>query len=89
MPLTKNTENYSEAMIDGELVLMNIITGEFHGLRDVGLDIWQILDGEGDPAAITAILAERYSVDPAVCKAEVDSFLAELLGAKLLVASIS
>jgi len=89
MPFIKNKGQYSEAIIDGELVVMNAMTGQFLGLRDVGLDIWHILDGEGDPAAITAVLAERYAVDDAVCRLEVDTFLAELARAKLLVPSTS
>jgi hypothetical protein len=86
---SKDKQNCSEAVIDGDLVVMNIATGTFHGLRDVGLDIWHILDSEGEVEAITAILTERYSVDPLLCKAEVDTFLAELLSAKLLVVSQS
>ncbi|RYG85291.1 MAG: PqqD family protein [Alphaproteobacteria bacterium] len=85
MNLSKNVSAFSEAEIDDELVLLNIATGQFHGLRSVGLAIWKLLDSEPDPAAIKAILADRFAVDPSTCDREVDQFISDLEKARLLV----
>ena len=76
---------FLESDVDGELMLLNVATGSFNGLRAVGLAIWRALDETPDPARIKAMLGAQYDVDPVECDREVDVFLASLIEAGLLV----
>jgi hypothetical protein len=82
----KNVGQFLETAIDGEAVLMKSDTGRFNALKDTGLVIWQAIDGQRDPAAIAALLAERYDTSPAVC-ADVAAFLGELEHAGFVIAA--
>ena len=76
--------SYLESPVDGELMVLNVATGTFNGLKDVGLAIWRALDETDDPAAISAMLGERYDVTPERCTQEVGAFLDTLIEAGLL-----
>lgn len=83
--VNKVAGSYLESPVDRELVLLNITTGTFDGLKDVGLAIWRALGETDDPAAIAATLADQYDVAPERCMREVDAFLDTLIAAGLLV----
>lgn len=80
----KMPEVVLETPVDGELVLLHLPSGNFHGLSEVGLAIWQALDRTSDIGRIKADLCRRYDVAPEVCAAQVDDFVDDLLGAGLL-----
>lgn len=61
-----------------EVMMMNAAAGTYLGLNAMGARIWDLLDTEQDPAGLCAALCRDFAVDPATCRAEVDSFLAEL-----------
>jgi hypothetical protein len=83
----KTIGQFLETEIDGEAVLMKIDTGQFNALKDTSLVIWQAIDGHRDPAAIAALLAERYDIAPDICAAQVDAFLGELERAGFVIAA--
>ena len=80
----KNTAVLMETAVGTEVVLMHLDSGRFHALRDTGLQIWRLLDETGDPAAIKALLHDRYEVPGERCDAEVETFLAALTEAGLV-----
>lgn len=86
MIFQKNPTNYLETEIDNESVLMNLGSGKFNALKGTGLAVWQAIDGIRDLAEIKALMANTYKVSPAVCAAEVDSFVSELKEAGFIVA---
>lgn len=75
---------FIESPVDGELMLLNVATGAFSGLKGVGLAIWGALDKTDDPETIKSMLTERYDVTPATCDHEVEGFLGALVEAGLL-----
>lgn len=76
--LHKAEGKYVSTPLDDELVLMNIETGAFHGLKTTGKAIWELIDGTRDSAAIIAILTDRYDVSLDLAKAQVTEFIARL-----------
>lgn len=82
--IRKVPDAFLESPVDGELILLNVRTGTFDGLRDVGLAIWGLLDRTGDLAQIKAELCARYDIAPATCDREVDHFVQGLIDAGLL-----
>jgi hypothetical protein len=82
--IRKATGRFVETELDGELVLMNVDTGRFHVLKETGLAIWRLIDGERDLAALQSAMMERYAVEEARCRAETAKFVEMLSGAGLV-----
>ena len=67
-----------EAEIHGEVVAMNIETGNCYGLNLVGSRVWNLLS---DPIRISSICAQlngEFDVEPKVCERDVIGLLEEL-----------
>lgn len=72
----------SEAVVarelDGETVLLNLDSGIYFGLNEVGTRVWQLL-GEGrPPAALIDILLAEYDVTRDVLQRDVQALLDRL-----------
>jgi hypothetical protein len=68
----------------GEAVILNLATGMYYGLDEVGARVWSLLQ---QPCAVEAlrdaILAE-YEVEPERCEQDLLALLADLQAAKLV-----
>ena len=82
--ISKTAGRFSETSIDGEMVVMNLDSGEFFSLTETGKDIWELIDGQRSRDGIIAELAEAYRLDFTDIAADVDSFLTELREAGLV-----
>jgi len=78
---SKATQRFVETELDGEAVIMNVDTGQFHALKDTGLAIWRLIDGERSIALILAELLKTYDVDEERCRSECERFFATLQSA--------
>ena len=75
------SDDFVDASVDGELVFMNVLEFRFHSLRDTGLRVWQLLDGDDDWATVGAVvtaLCEEFEVDADTCLKDVSVLLEEL-----------
>jgi hypothetical protein len=77
MTIRKSTD-WLCARAGDEVMMMNAAQGSYIGLNAVGARIWDLLDSEPDADAICARLLTEFEVEEALCRAEVDAFLAEL-----------
>jgi hypothetical protein len=77
-PLERNPDLIWTDM-DGETVMMSIERGEYLGLGGAGSRIWALLAEPVTPSEICARLTAELDVNPDTCKADVLSFLGELL----------
>lgn len=84
--LAKAVGHFSETVIDEEVVVMSLDSGDFFSLTGTARDVWELIDGTRDRAAITDVLAQQYAGPRAAIAGEVDTFLAQLAGAGLLAA---
>ena len=73
--------------LEDEGVLLNLETGEYFGLDDVGLGMWKVLEASGTVEAARARLLEQYDVAEEVLHRDLEAFVAELLQRKLVVVS--
>jgi Coenzyme PQQ synthesis protein D (PqqD) len=71
--------------LDGEAVLLDLSSGTYFGLNEVGTRVWQLVDGVNDEAHIVATLAAEYDADPAVIAKDVARLLEDLRSRRLLV----
>lgn len=66
------------AKVGDELVMMSAAKGNYIGLSAVGARIWELIEAPRTIESLCDALVAEYDVDPATCRAEVDSFLVKL-----------
>ena len=71
--------DWLSAKVGDELVMMSAEKGYYLGLSDVGARIWELIETPRDIEAVCAQLQDEFDVAPDVCRAEVESFLNELV----------
>jgi hypothetical protein len=79
MPTLSREENWISARVGDELVMMAIDSDLYIGLTEVGARVWELIETPQEVDHICARLIAEYDVDPATCRAEVDSFVADLV----------
>ena len=73
------------ADMNGSAVMMDIMTGKYYNLGEVGGRIWELLE---DPMTVSDLvnkLTAEYDVSEEKCRADIQPFLAMLLERGLLV----
>ena len=73
------------ADMNGSAVMMDIMSGKYYNLGEVGGRIWELLE---EPMTVTALvqkLTAEYDVSAAQCRADIEPFLNTLLDRGLLV----
>jgi hypothetical protein len=73
--------------LDGELVLLDLQSGTYFGLNEVGSRIWELMESPVSVAEINAKLLDEFEVSDVVLAADVDAFLDVLHEKKLLTLS--
>lgn len=84
--LAKAIHRFSETTIDDEVVVMNLDSGDFFSLTGTAREIWLLIDGTRDRAALLAELATERQDHTLEIASDLDAFLIELTEAGLLVA---
>jgi hypothetical protein len=72
------TGDWLTARIGDELVMMSAREGIYLGLSEVGARVWELLETESDLGRICEALDREFDVAPDVCRAEVETFVAEM-----------
>lgn len=73
--------------LDGEAVLLDLASGNYFGLDEVGTLVWESLGEGGTVDAIVARMVGAYDVEAARAREDVMALLAELERRGLIVAS--
>ena len=85
--IAKDPARFVETVIDDEIVVMQLDSGDFFSLSGSARTIWEAIDGHRDEAAICAALAGEFSdADRADLATDVTGFVARLRAADLLAA---
>jgi coenzyme PQQ biosynthesis protein PqqD len=69
----------------GKWVLLDVDSGRYYALDDVGGRIWQLCDGSRTVAQIAEVVGDEYDVAGAAVEEDVVALVAELVGESLLV----
>jgi hypothetical protein len=64
--------------VGDEIMMMSPEHGKYIGVNEVGARIWELIETPSDVTRVYEELQREFEVSPEVCKAEVDSFLAEM-----------
>ena len=73
--------------LDGEILLLDLKSSHYFGLSGSGARIWQLLETGLDGDGIVAALTREFDGDESQIRAEVISFLEDLVARGLLVAA--
>ena len=78
-----NTEQISSDL-GGEAVILNLKTGVYHGLNEVGALIWTLIQEPKAVKDIKPILLQEYEVEDQQCDRDLKALLEDLLAAGLI-----
>jgi hypothetical protein len=87
LPASEELEIVSSVVferVDGELVLLELETGSYYGLNEVGALIFQALEQKAELAQVIDELALRYEVPPDRIEADCANLIDGLLQAGLV-----
>lgn len=82
--IRKSEGRFVETEVDGEVVIMNLDTGNFFALEETGLAIWRLIDGNIDRESLVARLAEQFGETADAIREEIYAFLQSLKDAGLI-----
>ena len=86
-PIVKDPARFVETVIDDEIVVMQLDSGDFFSLRGSARAIWEAIDGVRDEAGVCAALIDEFpGVSRDELAADVAGFVARLRAADLLAA---
>ncbi len=72
--------------IDGEVMIVNLENGTYYSVTNAGALLWDALVRGSSMAALRALAAARFETDEAAVVADLDRFVAALLGEGVVVA---
>jgi coenzyme PQQ synthesis protein D (PqqD) len=78
-------EGVAAQVADGEAVLLDIESGGYFALNQVGSRIWELCDGTRSTAEIVSVICDEFDVAEDVAAADAHELLSELEREKLVV----
>ena len=70
--------------LDGEAVILDLESGTYFGLNDVGTRMWQLMEQHGSPRAALDELREEFDVASDILERDLIALAAELAGKGLI-----
>ena len=64
--------------LDGETAILNVQSGDYYGLDEVGASVWRIMSQPHTVAEIIREITSEYDVDPAQCEGDLISLISKL-----------
>lgn len=75
--------------VDGEVVLLNVVTGQYFGLDAVGSQVWILLQSAGPQGSnlhnLCSLVTGQFDVDTPTAERDLTALITDLLAQKLLV----
>jgi hypothetical protein len=78
------TRNMVDAPVGDGAVILQLQNGQYYGLDEVGVRIWNLLKSPVTVGDIEAVLLAEYEVDPKECHREVVRLVSELMAEGLV-----
>lgn len=72
------SEDVAARALDGEAVLLDLASGTYFGLNEVGARIWELLEGEITVGALRRTLLDEFEVEERDLDADLAHMLADL-----------
>lgn len=71
--------------VDGDVMLMSLLSGQTFGLDQRGTRIWALLEQPQTLAALVETLVQQYETTPEQCQADVLEFLGRMTANNLAI----
>ncbi len=72
------------ADLSGEAAILNLKTGIYYGLNEVGASIWKLIQKPKTVREVKDAIVQEYEVDPDQCEKDLLALLNELLSRELI-----
>jgi coenzyme PQQ synthesis protein D (PqqD) len=82
--LCPNKEEVSAKIMDGEAIIINLSTGVYYSMDNVGAVIWEMIEGGFNLVECVAAILERYDVSRKEALADVKRLVEELVEENLI-----
>jgi hypothetical protein len=66
--------------LNGETTILNVRSGDYYGLDEVGASVWRIIGQPHTVAEIIKAITLEYEVDTAQCEGDLIDLLSKLAG---------
>ena len=70
--------------LDGEVAILQVATGQYYGLNEVGAHVWQLLEQAVCVREIHRALLEEFDVESDRCRADLEVLLSEMADSGLV-----
>lgn len=77
--IVRKQGDWLSAKVGDELVMMSAEKGNYIGLSEIGARIWELIETPQEIDALCDTLQEEFEVSPDVCRADVETFLNDLV----------
>lgn len=77
-------ENISWRLVEGEMIILNVETGDYFTLEGTGALIWEGIAQGKTEAQIVSHLISTYAVNETVARADVSDFIKQLIKSNLI-----
>ena len=81
----KGREGVVKQRASTSLVLLDIESGEYYTLNEVGDRVWELCDGSRSIGEVIGMISREYDASEDIITADVQELLEELVSANLLV----
>lgn len=71
--------------LEGEAVILDLASGTYFGLNEVGTRVWRLVDEGRDVSQIVEIVTSEYQADRATIARDVERLLDDLRSRRLIV----
>jgi hypothetical protein len=82
--IVRKDNNLMGGEMGNETVLMDMNSGDYLGLNEVGSSIWKIIVEPKSVSEICTALMEKYDVDAPTCEAETLKYLSQLVAENMI-----
>lgn len=72
------------AQMDNEIVMLDVVRGEYFGIGGIGPRIWQLLEHPQSLSELCETLCREFRIDPENCRSDTLVFIGELIGIGLV-----
>ncbi|MET4700011.1 hypothetical protein ABIE65_003048 [Constrictibacter sp. MBR-5] len=88
-PIYRRRQHVLSAVVNNELVMMSVETGQYFNLNAVGAHIWRLMEAPQSLDSIVAALMDAYDAPEAAIREEALDFLVRLEGEKMVASAPS
>ena len=80
----KRSDTAMARELDGDVVILDVTSGRYFSINDVGALIWDRLEHDTDKDTLVEAVTSEFNVDKDTAKADIDALLDQLTEAGLI-----